>query len=267
MTAINCLKEIALQQMILTKKRYGKNDQYIAWHGYQSFSVDEIEPELAHEIGVKLAREMWGDRFQILVTTHLDKDHIHNHFCFNSVSFRDGKKYNYSKSEIQRLRDCSDRLCREYGLSVIENAGKSPGRPTWLDEKAGKPTRYNLYREDIETNGLWYKKQDEYFLPCIGVSQEQTMRTGIWGERHRQYLKKYRRIRYCNLLTSGQLNAYLADVNSQAEKLFFQLVNEFAQKENVTEKLKEEDAITWVQKMNNIRNRAMEIVNQEIIFA
>ena len=81
-TAINCLKEIALQQMILTKKRYGKNDQYIAWHGYQSFSVDEIEPELAHEIGVKLAREMWGDRFQILVTTHLNKGHIHNHFCF-----------------------------------------------------------------------------------------------------------------------------------------------------------------------------------------
>ena len=149
-TAINCLKEIALQQMILTKKRYGKNDQYIAWHGYQSFPVGEIEPELAHEIGVKLAREMWGDRFQILVTTHLDKGHIHNHFCFNSVSFRDGKKYNYSKSEIQRLRDCSDRLCREYGLSVIENTGKSPGRPTWLDEKAGKPTRYNVYREDIE---------------------------------------------------------------------------------------------------------------------
>lgn len=80
-----------------------------------------------------------------------------------------------------------------------------------------------------EENGLWYKKQDEYFLPCIEASQEQTMRTGIWGERHRQYLKKYRRIRYCNLLTSGQLNAYLADVNSQAEKLFFQLVNEFAQ--------------------------------------
>lgn len=68
--------------MILTKKRYGKNDQYIAWHGYQSFPVGEIEPELAHEIGVKLAREMWGDRFQILVTTHLNKGHIHNHFCF-----------------------------------------------------------------------------------------------------------------------------------------------------------------------------------------
>ncbi len=150
-TAINCLKEIALQQMILTKKQYGKGDQYIAWHGYQSFKIGEIDPEIAHEIGIKLAKEMWGDRFQIIVTTHLDKAHIHNHFCFNSVSFRDGKKYNYTKSEIQKLRDCSDRLCREYGLSIIEKPRKAPSRPVWMDEKAGKPTRYNVYREDIES--------------------------------------------------------------------------------------------------------------------
>ena len=74
--AINCRKEIALQQMILTKKQYGKNDKYIAWHGYQSFKVGEISPDVAHEIGMKLANEMWGDRFQVVVTTHLDKDHI-----------------------------------------------------------------------------------------------------------------------------------------------------------------------------------------------
>lgn len=150
-TAINCLKEIALQQMILTKKQYGKEDRYIAWHGYQSFKIGEIDPETAHEIGIKLAKEMWGESFQIIVTTHLDKAHIHNHFCFNSVSFRDGRKYNYTKSEIQKLRDCSDRLCREYGLSIIEKPRKAPSRPVWLDEKAGKPTRYNVYREDIES--------------------------------------------------------------------------------------------------------------------
>lgn len=148
-SAVNCLKETALQQMILTKKRYGKDDKYIAWHGYQSFQVGEVSPETAHEIGVKLAREMWGDKYQIVVTTHLDKDHIHNHFAFNSVSFLDGKKYNYSNAERQRLRDASDRLCREYGLSVINNPHKAPSRPVWLDEKAGKPTRYNVYREDI----------------------------------------------------------------------------------------------------------------------
>ena len=98
-TAINCLKETALRQMILTKKRYGKTDGYIAWHGYQSFKPEEVTPQFAHEIGMKLAKEMWSDRFEIIVTTHLGKEHLHCHFCFNSVSFRDGGKYNYSKAE------------------------------------------------------------------------------------------------------------------------------------------------------------------------
>ena len=148
-TAINCLKQTALRQMILTKQRYGKEDKYIAWHGYQSFQPGEVTPERCHEIGVKLAQEMWGDKFQVIVTTHLDKGHLHNHFCFNSVSFRDGKTYNYSKSEQQRLRDTSDRLCREYDLSVIEHGRKAPSRPVWLDEQNGKPTRYNIYRADV----------------------------------------------------------------------------------------------------------------------
>ena len=148
-TALNCLKETALRQMILTKKRYGKTDGYIAWHEYQSFKPEEVTPQLAHEIGVKLAKEMWGDRFEIIVTTHLDKEHIHCHFCFNSVPFRDGGKYNYSKAERKRMMEISDRLCREYGLSVIEKSRKAPSRPVWLDEKSGKPTRYNIYRADV----------------------------------------------------------------------------------------------------------------------
>ena len=149
-SAVNCLKEIALQQMILTKRQYGKENGYIAWHGYQSFKPDEVTPEQAHQIGLQTAKEMWGDKYQIIVTTHLDKDHLHNHFCFNSVSFLDGKKYNYSKTEQRKLRDVSDRICMEHGLSVIENPHKSPSRQVWLDEKSGKPTRYNVYREDVK---------------------------------------------------------------------------------------------------------------------
>ena len=122
---------------------------YIAWHGYQSFKPDEAMAEQCHEIGLKLAREMWGGKCQIIVATHLDKEHLHNHFCFNSVSFINGQKYNYSKSEQNRLREVSDRLCREYGLSVIENPKKASSRPLYLDEKSGKPTRYNVYREDL----------------------------------------------------------------------------------------------------------------------
>ena len=149
-TAINCQKNIALRQMILTKQRYGKEDGYIAWHGYQSFKPGEVTPEQCHALGVELARQMWGDRFQIIVTTHLDKEHLHNHFCINSVSFKDGGKYNFSKKELKRLRDTSDRLCREHGLSVVEHPHKAPSRQVWLDEQAGKPTRYNIYRADVQ---------------------------------------------------------------------------------------------------------------------
>lgn len=151
-TAINCKKEIALEQMILTKKQFNKEDKYIAWHGYQSFKPDEVTPEICHEIGVKLAKQMWADRFQVIVSTHLDKDHLHNHFCFNSVSFLDGKKYNYSKSEMQRLRNLSDELCKEYGLSVVKNdkQTKSPSRALYLAEKNNEPTKYNLMRTAID---------------------------------------------------------------------------------------------------------------------
>ena len=151
-TAINCLKEIALQQMIMTKQQFNKSDKYIAWHGYQSFKPDEVTPELCHKIGVRLAKQMWGDRFQVIVSTHLDKDHLHNHFCFNSVSFLDGKKYNYSKSEMQRLRNVSDELCKEYGLSVIETNSKSkaPSRTLYYAEKNNEPTKYNLMRTAID---------------------------------------------------------------------------------------------------------------------
>ena len=148
-TAINCTRETAVRQMILTKQQFRKTDGFIAWHGYQSFKPGEITPELCHKIGVMTAKAMWGDRFQIIVTTHLDKEHLHNHFVFNSVSFVDGKKYNYSKRELHRLREYSDYYCEYYHLSVVPVPHKAPSRPAYFDEKDGKPTRYNVYREDI----------------------------------------------------------------------------------------------------------------------
>ena len=148
-TAINCLKEIALQQMILTKEQFGKKDGIIAWHGYQSFKPGEVTAEECHAIGIETAKAMWGENYQIIVTTHLDKDHLHNHFLLNSVSFRTGQKYNYTNAERRRMVAVSDQLCREHGLSIIEKLKKAPGRTVWEDEKAGKPTRYNVYRADF----------------------------------------------------------------------------------------------------------------------
>nr|WP_106790011.1 relaxase/mobilization nuclease domain-containing protein [Massilistercora timonensis] len=124
-SSINCLKEIALQQMILTKKQYGKENGYIAWHGYQSFKPDEVTPEQAHQIGLQLAKEMWGDRFQIIVTTHLDKDHLHNHFCFNSVSFLDGKKYNRRIFE-----DTHPAIVDRHIFETVQEIRKHKRRPT-----------------------------------------------------------------------------------------------------------------------------------------
>jgi len=117
-----------------------------------------------------------------------------------------------------------------------------------------------------EQNGLWYELQGDYYLPCLSLPEEERKAIGVWGQRHARYLKQYHKVFYMNLLTSGKLNSYLADVDEQAEKMFSRLVKQLAEKENVTENLKAENQMLWVQRMNNIRNRAMEIVNSELIF-
>ena len=149
-SGINCVPEIAVKQMIEVKKQFGKTDKILAFHAIQNFKPGEVTPEQCHEIGQQLAREMWGDRFQVVVATHLDKVHLHTHFAINSVSFVDGKKYNSCKAANQRLRDVSDKICRERSLSVIENPGKSPSRMICLAEKRGEPTRYNIFRQAID---------------------------------------------------------------------------------------------------------------------
>lgn len=119
-TTLNCSEDNIVQEMIETKKIFDKEDGILGYHAFQSFCEGEVTPEIAHKIGVKLAEELWGDRFQVVVTTHLNTNHIHNHFLLNSVSFVDGLKY-YNKLETYALmRQTSDNLCREYGLSVLK---------------------------------------------------------------------------------------------------------------------------------------------------
>lgn len=114
--------------------------------------------------------------------------------------------------------------------------------------------------------GISYTLQGDYYLPDLVLPCEEVKHIGIWGQRHARYLKKHHKVRYINLLTSGKLNSYLADIDAQAEELFFRLVKQLAEKDNVTEKLKAEDTMQWVQKMNNIRNNVMEIVNTQLIY-
>lgn len=119
----------------------------------------------------------------------------------------------------------------------------------------------------FEEMGGTYVQQGDYYLPCLSLPEEEQKPVGVWGQRHARYLKQYHKVFYMNLLTSGKLNSYLADVDEQAEKMFSRLVKQLAEKENVTENLKAENQMLWVQKMNNIRNRATEIVNTEVIYA
>ena len=122
------------------------------------------------------------------------------------------------------------------------------------------------YKYD-ESNGLWYELQGDYYIPCLKLPEEEQQPIGLWGQRHLRYLKQSHKVLYYNLLTSGKLNSHIAEIDKQANDMFFQLVKELAEKENITEELKSNDQMLWVQKMNNIRNRVTEIVNKEIIYA
>ena len=119
----------------------------------------------------------------------------------------------------------------------------------------------------FEELGGKYERQGDYLIPCIALPAEKKQPIGIWGQRHLDYLKKYRKVTYTNLLTSGRLNAYLADIDRQAQERFERLIEGMKQAQGITERLKAENALKWVGKMNNIRACVMEIVNEEIIYA
>ena len=150
-TGINCSVEFARDQFDTTKLRFGKSDGNVAYHAYQSFKEGEVTPDEAHAIGVQLAKEMWGDRFQIVVATHVNTHCVHNHIVINSVSFNDGRKFHDCRDMYKQLRDTSDRICLEHGLSVIkEPKGRSVGSYLYKMERAGMPTRYNVARQAID---------------------------------------------------------------------------------------------------------------------
>lgn len=121
-------------------------------------------------------------------------------------------------------------------------------------------------KTDFENQNINYVVQGDYQLPCITTKEQKEVHIGVWANRHRQYLKQHHRIRYYNLLTSERLYPYLADIEEQAQTMFLQLVKALAEKENIAEKLKSSEFIKWIQKMNNIRNRATEIVNRGVIY-
>ncbi|MCL1829774.1 MAG: relaxase/mobilization nuclease domain-containing protein [Oscillospiraceae bacterium] len=156
-TGINCQPDTARDEMMAAKKKFGKEDGVVAYHGIQSFSPDDLKagltPDMAHEIGVKLAKRLWGENYQVLVATHLDKkNHLHSHFIVNTVSWVDGIRYHRTEQDYYNMQIESDKLCREYGLSVIEEPkrGKSKHYGEWEAEKDGKPTYRGMVKAEID---------------------------------------------------------------------------------------------------------------------
>lgn len=170
-TCLNCSYLDPKSSMENTKKLFNDESKILAFHGFQSFEEDEIDADLAHQIGVEFAEKMWGERFEVIVTTHLNTDNIHNHFLLNSTSFVDGKRYCNTYNDIQRMRNISDELCREHGLSIIEqrkNISKSRG--SYFKTK----TLRDLVKEDIDEalNICFTKTQFLNELELLGYEVE-----------------------------------------------------------------------------------------------
>ena len=149
---INCSAQNAYAEMIAVQRRFGLRGRVVGYHGIQSFKEGEVTPEQAFAIGKETARQMWGDRYQVLVTVHLNTDNVHCHFVVNPVSFKDGAKFKNKIGDHKELRRVSDQICREHGLSVLENSefySKGKKKEYWV-HKAGRKTHRDYLREDVE---------------------------------------------------------------------------------------------------------------------
>lgn len=173
-TGINCDSDSAYEEMQDTKRYYNKKDKILAFHAYQSFAEGEVTPELAHQIGVQLANEMWGDRFQVVVSTHLNTQHLHNHFVINSVSFKDGKKYYSNLTNTALLRKTPDEICEEYGLSVLKEKTCKSGInfENFYKKSMRDSDYYKFAKEDIEyaIKHSYTLKQFQQMLVSMGYN-------------------------------------------------------------------------------------------------
>ena len=177
-SGINCSKHNAYNEMIAVKRRFGERGKNIAYHGYQSFAAGEVTPEEAHEIGVETARQMWGAKYQVVVTTHLNTDNIHNHFVVNSVAFTDGRKFRNGIGDRLELRKISDAICRQRQKSVIENHKFYSNKKEYWMRKDGKISHRDMLRQDVDEalskSGSFAEM--EYYLKCLGYRFERDYR-------------------------------------------------------------------------------------------
>lgn len=177
-SGINCSKHNAYNEMIAVKRRFGERGKNIAYQGYQSFAAGEVTPDEAHAIGMETARKMWGARYQVVVTTHLNTDNIHNHFVINSVSFVDGKKFRNSIGDRLELRKISDAICTARNKSVIQSHKFYSNKKEYWIRNSGKLTHRDMLRRDVDEalSKCCTFKDMEYYLKCLGYRFDRDFR-------------------------------------------------------------------------------------------
>lgn len=217
MSGINCIGNKARSQFVNTKLRFNKTDGIQAYHAYMSFPPDEVTPDLAHEIGLEFARRAWGDKYQVLVTTHLNTHCLHNHFVVNSVSFVDGKRLTDKDKAWFYLRHIADDLCKEYGLSVVKEPERNPdSKYMTAKDKAGMPTKYNVIREVIDEAiaSSTSMVQFQRYLIEAGYKYKMSDNLKYWTVLPKGYHKSVRLYRLGDEYTNGRIKERIAENRS-----------------------------------------------------
>jgi len=192
-SGINCSINTVYEEMMITKKHFNKKDGIIAFHSYQSFKEGEVTPEIAHNIGIRLAEEMWGDRFQVVVATHLNTNHIHNHFVINSVSFLDGKRYYDTRTTYAELRKLNDAICQEYNLSYMEEKKAKSGINYLNYQMKEKNSNYSKQtKQDIDIAIALSNSFDEFMKVLRNMNYEVIVRANKLSVRNLDYKRNIR---------------------------------------------------------------------------
>ncbi|MCF0125128.1 MAG: relaxase/mobilization nuclease domain-containing protein [Clostridia bacterium] len=250
-SSINCSTETAYEEMALTKKFFHKENKTLGYHIIQSFKGNEVSPEKANQIGKQLAEELWGDKYQVVICTHINKQNVHNHIILNSVSFVDGKKYHNSDAEIAFMKQASDRLCFNNGLSII-NTSKSQKENEFrqnhidyfnrrsekmqkvindIDEAIKSVKKYSDFKlvlkskgyENIKDTGKYFTMKTPYFQRNVRIDRAfgdmysvQGIKDRIYGYTKEEKIKfaNYKKKYYRKIYTGPKLNKFLLQTSS-----------------------------------------------------
>ena len=249
-SSVNCSVDTAYEEMALTKKFFHKEDKTLGYHIIQSFKGNEVSPERANQIGKELAEELWGDKYQVVICTHINKENIHNHLILNSVSFIDGKKYHNGKEDIAFLKEASDNLCFKYGLSIVSTPRSKIERNyrqknidnfnrrdekmqkiiTDIDEAIKSVKKYSDFKlvlkakgySNIKDNGKYFSLKAPYYSRNVRIDRIFGERYSVQGIKERIYYNVKEEIPVANLTkkyyrkvyTGPKINRFLLKTSS-----------------------------------------------------